>query len=405
MIRTPSLGLVALVAFVPLIALAAPQDPAPQPDAVAAPALPGDAPIAPLEGAPGEGAPAAPPDTYTVRPGDTLWDLSGRFLNNPWYWPKIWSYNPEIPNPHWIFPGNQVRFFASGEENAPTQVAPMQEELVAEEETGEEVRELEDLSRADLTKPASEEEKDVVTVAGPHPIGYVRSRNAHARHDAFVTPRELDESGVIRASFEEKTMLSSRDRAYVSFRKPAGVKVGETYAIYRTVRKVTHPVTKEIIGFQSVILGQAQVTALDNRAVKIAITASYEPIERGDLLGPWVERPYRAVPRKANAKKLDGYIVSSPVEMLSEYAETQFVFVDLGKHHGVEEGNQLVVVRAGDPRDRETDAGKGWNARLPPEDVGTLLVVDVRERTSAALVTRSLRELRAGDRVQMRQAE
>jgi hypothetical protein len=51
-----------------------------------------------------------PPDTYTVRPGDTLWDLSGRFLNNPWYWPKVWSFNPEITNPHWIDPGNVLRF-------------------------------------------------------------------------------------------------------------------------------------------------------------------------------------------------------------------------------------------------------------------------------------------------------
>ncbi|HYD41158.1 MAG TPA: LysM peptidoglycan-binding domain-containing protein [Anaeromyxobacter sp.] len=405
MMRTPSLGLLALVAFVPLIALAAPQDPAPQPDAVAAPGVPGDAPIAPLDGAPGDSAPAAPPDTYTVRPGDTLWDLSGRFLNNPWYWPKIWSYNPEIPNPHWIYPGNQVRFFSSGDENAPMQVEPMQEELVAEEAPPEEVRELEDLARADLTKPASEEEKEAVTVAGARPIGYVKPRNTFASHDAFVTPRELDESGVIRASFEEKMMLSSRDRAYVSFRKTAGVKVGETYAIYRTVRKVTHPVTNEVIGFQSVILGQAQVTALDDRAVKIAITASYEPIERGDLVGPWVDRPYRAVPRKANAKMLRGYVVSSPVEMMSELAETQIVFVDKGKVHGVEEGNTFDVVRAGDPRDPDTDAGKGWDPRLPMEDVGTLLVVDVRERTSAALVTRSLRELRAGDRVEMRPAQ
>ncbi len=67
---------------------------------------------------------AAPPDSYTVKPGDTLWDLSGRFLNNPWYWPKVWSYNPEISNPHWIYPGNVVRFYPSSVE-APTRVEPL----------------------------------------------------------------------------------------------------------------------------------------------------------------------------------------------------------------------------------------------------------------------------------------
>jgi hypothetical protein len=404
MIRKPTL---ALLAVVPLLALAAPKDaPAPKPAGSDA----GDVPIAPLDaGAPAGGAagPVAPPDTYTVRPGDTLWDLSGRFLNNPWYWPKLWSYNPEIANPHWIDPGNQVRFFATGEDNAPMQVTPVspeQQNVAEDEEEPAPVQELQDLSRADMKQGPSEEEKEVVSVAGTHVVGYVRPRTTFARHDAFVTPRELDESGVIKASFEEKAMLTSLDRAYVTFRKPTGVKVGETYAIYRTMGKVTHPVSKEIIGFQSVILGQAQVTAVDSRGVSVAIIAAYEPIERGDMLGPWVEKPYRAVPPKANAKKLEGFIVSSPVDMLNEFAETQFVFVDLGKRDGVEEGNRLTVVRSGDPQDAGT-AATGWDPRLPKEDVGTLLVVDVRERTSAALVTRSLRELRSGDRIEMRVAE
>src|SRR6266853_1472784 len=52
---------------------------------------------------------AGAPDEYTIQKGDTLWDLSQKFLNNPWYWPKIWSLNPGIENPHWIYPGNKIR--------------------------------------------------------------------------------------------------------------------------------------------------------------------------------------------------------------------------------------------------------------------------------------------------------
>jgi hypothetical protein len=410
----------AVLVLAPVLALAAPKDVAKgAAKAAAAPAGNAEATDAdassregdtlatePMEGGAREGEAAGgavpPPDTYTVRAGDTLWDLSGRFLNNPWYWPKIWSYNPGITNPHWIYPGNLLRFYQSGEEG-PGEVAQVSPEAADDEQEAEPVRELEDLSRVDMARGPSDEEKDAVAVAGPYKIGYVAPRTSFASHDAFVTPRELEESGSIRAAFEERTMLASRDRAYATFRSKGAVKVGETYAIYRTIRAVKHPVTGDMIGYQSVILGSAKVVAMDDKAATIAIASSYEPIERGDLLGPWTQKPYRAVPPKPNGKSLHGFIVTSPVEILTQLAEHHMVFVDKGKVDGVEEGNRFVVVRAGDPRDAKTAIPK-WDGSLPTEDVGTLLVVDVKDHASAALVTRSLSELAPGDRVEMRVA-
>src|SRR5258708_30774465 len=81
-----------------------------------------------------EQSPRPPPDTniqpvpgtpeeYVIQKGDTLWDLSQKFLNNPWYWPKIWSNNPYIENPHWIYPGNKLRIVpGEGGAQAPAQV-------------------------------------------------------------------------------------------------------------------------------------------------------------------------------------------------------------------------------------------------------------------------------------------
>src|SRR6266542_3358013 len=142
MIRT---NVLALLALVPALALAQARPPAggPVPGKMARPeapvsgagaveATPSDDASLGIEGLDrragaddGRGAGAVPPpDTYTVKPGDTLWDLSGRFLNNPWYWPKIWSYNPWITNQHWIYPGNLLKFFP-GEAEAPTRVEPI----------------------------------------------------------------------------------------------------------------------------------------------------------------------------------------------------------------------------------------------------------------------------------------
>jgi hypothetical protein len=371
-----------------------------------APPAEGDAAVAPLEGGAaaadaGRGA-VPPPDTYTIRSGDTLWDLSGRFLNNPWYWPKVWSYNPEIANPHWIEPGGVLKFYPSAEE-APARVEPVVAGAEEEEEESGPVRELEDLSRANLAEGPSAEEQDAVAVAGPYKIGYVPPRTTFARHDTFVTPRELDESGAIKAAFEEKLMLSTLDRAYAQFKGDAKVKPGETYVVYRTERTVVHPVTKELLGYQSTILGAARVVAVDDKAATLVIGATSEPIERGALLGPWTERSYRPVAARPNSRDLKGVIVASPVSVLTQFAESQVVFIDRGRADGVEEGNRFTVVRSGDPYGREP--GKlAWDDRFPKEDVGDLLVVDVRETASAALVTRSLTELEAGDRVEMRAA-
>ncbi len=386
----------ALVAVAPLFVQAAPPPP--------------EAAPAPLEGGAraeeGGKAAVAPPDTYTIRPGDTLWDLSGRFLNNPWYWPKIWSYNPDIANPHWINPGDSLKFYPSGDEGA-VQVVPVAEaEPEPEAEEAGQVKELEDLSRADMKAGPSDEERDAVSVAGTQVVGYVPPRTMFARRDAFVTRHELEEAGTISASFEEKTLLTVRDHAYVTFKNAGGIQVGNTFSIFRTTREVEHPVTGDTLGFQTVILGSGKVTAVDKRGVTVLITGSYDAIERGDRLGPWVEKAYRPVAPKANGKQLDGYIVGSPIEQVSELAESQFVFVDKGKVDGVEEGNSFTVIRSGDPRmNGDLLHPEHWEGDpLPVEDIGRLLVVDVKDHTSAALVTRSLRELLPGDRVEMRVA-
>ncbi len=388
--------LLALVALVPAVALAqgdaaepAGAEPGAEPAAESAAsarrAAEGDTvAIPPVDASvPMSDASGNAPDTYTVVPGDTLWDLSGRFLNNPWYWPKIWSYNPEITNPHWIYPGNLLRFYPSAEE-APARVEPM----VAEEEP----RELEAPELVD---------EDAVAVAGPYKIGYVPPQRRLARHDTFVTPRELAESGKIEAAFEEKLMLASLDHGYARFENAANVKTGETYVVYKTVRPIYHPVTHELFGYQSTVLGSARVVAVDDRAATLVIAESLEPIERGALLGPWTDKLVRPIERKPNQATLDGHIIASQAAVVTQVGEHHIVIVDKGAADGVQEGNAFTVVRSGDLYGRDPHVAP-WDPSLPREDVGDLLVIDVKERASTALVTRSLKELLIGDRVEMR---
>lgn len=358
--------------------------------------------LTPAEGtapaaAEGQGA-VPPPDTYTVRPGDTLWDLSGRFLNNPWYWPKVWSYNPEIPNPHWIDPGQLLRFYPSAEE-APTRVEPIDEPVAEAEPEGP--RELEDFSMGDLSGPSELLDDDAVAVSGPYKIGYVPPRSTTARHETFVTRRELEESGELVGAFEDKLMLSTTDSTYARFKGSVPVKKGEAYVIYRTEREIVHPVTKAVFGYQTVVVGAGRVTAVEPKAVKLVITQTFEPIERGALLGPWSDRFVNQVARRANATSMTATIVGAQQEILTLLGEHHVVFVDKGKSDGVQEGNVFKVVRAGDPYGGPM-ASAPWDDSLPKEDVGELLIIDVKDHASTALVTRSLVELYIGDRLEMR---
>ncbi|HEU4381917.1 MAG TPA: LysM peptidoglycan-binding domain-containing protein [Anaeromyxobacteraceae bacterium] len=343
---------------------------------------------------------AQPPDTYTVKPGDTLWDLSGRFLNNPWYWPKVWSYNPEITNPHWIYPGNVVRFFPSAEE-APTRVEPAAP-VAAAEEVPSAPRELEDVSKGSL-KAEQLGDDDAVAVVGPYKVAQVPSRPAPIRRDTFMTRMQLEEAGRIVAAFEEKLMLSYLDKIYAEFREPGSVKVGQTYAIYRTEGPVSHPATGETVGYKTLILGQARVTRLDEKAVTLVITASYDAIDRGDYLGPWSEKLVKAVQVRPNQASVDGYIVSVTPSVLTNLGENNVVYLDKGQADGVEEGNTFQVLRSGD-RSKEPPDRPIYDASLPLEVVGTLVVFDVKERNSTAFVARSPVEIYVGDRVQMRPA-
>src|SRR4051812_2486199 len=167
------------------------------------------------------GKASSPGTQHTVEKGDTLWDLSQKFLGSPWYWPKVWSYNPEIANPHWIYPGNQVRFIPTGEE-VPTQV------------------EVGNGPEDDVEQPQLVDDSDRVQVSGK--IGYV-PKGGTVRLEGFVTSKEVEEAGVISGSFSEAQMLSFPDKFYVTYSKGGAVKMGESYVVYRTAKQISHPVT------------------------------------------------------------------------------------------------------------------------------------------------------------------
>lgn len=309
------------------------------------------------------------PQTYTVRQGDTLWDITSTFLGNPWYWPKVWSMNGQIENPNWIEPGTTISFF--GGEQLPTEVEP------------------EDLPEVDT------EDDNEVSMVGKR---YQAPSSMRLLDEGFVTRAELEAAGILVSSFEEKTLLATYDRAYVKF--PAEVSIGNRYVVFRTDREIIHPVTHRSAGFLTQILGVGRiVSAPQGNFATFEIEGVQDSVERGDRLMPWSEALGRTVLERPNQVELESIVLATFVPAQVTIGESHFIFVDKGRRHGVEVGNTFTIYQRGDPLDR--DLRQKDRQRIPWEVVGTVMIVEARDEVSTAVVVRSVREIGVGDRAMM----
>ena len=311
------------------------------------------------------------PTTHVVRRGDTLWDITWFYFNNPFNWPKVWSYNPEISNPHWIYPGDQVRLYPEGE--APATVSAGDPDSPVDAPTA-------------LNRPARQ------------------PGNFELRQVAFVDKEDLEFAATVDGSTDEKVMLSLGDSIYLSYPKGKPPKVGERYAVYRPRKVVKHPSSGDSVGAYVKVIGELEVISVKKgKRARAIITDSTDVIERGAQVGP-LQRQFVSVKPAEAEVDADGTIVAQLAadELIGA---RQAVIIDLGKKQGVKPGNRLFVVRRGDALDdlggRVSNAGQD-DRRFPARAIGEVLVVQTGKTSSMCLVTLVIQEVGIGDRVLMR---
>ncbi len=306
------------------------------------------------------------PDTHVVQKGDTLWDLSSRYYHNAWGWPKMWSYNPQITNPHWIYPGDTLRILPPGGGPAPVAAtgAPR-------------------LPTARLGGRAH------------------RQSGLILRQTGFVEPGELAQAGKIVGSKEEKLMLGTLDEAYVRMTQDHTFQVGERYTVYKLTAPVRHPTTNKLLGHMVEIYGDAEVRAVtDGHVARVALVDTINPIERGFLVGP-LKRQFKVVQPVPGKADMTGMVVATlrPHELVGD---DDLVFIDRGKDDGIVLGNRLFITRRGDGYQPLLSKGPMDDRRFPRETIGEIVVVDLRDHLATGFVTYSTVESRVGDRVEAR---
>jgi hypothetical protein len=236
------------------------------------------------------------------------------------------------------------------------------------------------------------------------PIGYKTKQSTSVIHTGFVTQKELEEAGIIDSSFSEARMLSAPDVIYVRFKGGNKPRLQERYIIFHTESDVKHPSSLFRYGFLTKILGTARVTDVSTKGlVSMQIEETWDPITREDLVGPFGEKLGEKISPRPNDRDLKGYVIGSLVPTVSIMGEYHVIVVDKGSADGVQAGNSFVVVRRQDPVDAQfMNPAANQNDKYPLEDIGQCMAVDVKERASTCLMTKSIREIVFGDKVEMR---
>ena len=338
-----------------------------------------------------EGGTSVTPEFHTVGRGDTLWDISGYYLGTPWRWPGVWSLNPQITNPHWIFPGDQVRLLRQGTVAAQGPTQP-----VAIRQQGNR-----------LVRPSPR-----------YPRGTI-----FLREEAWASPEAVESSGTIVGSPDDQMLLSEGDQIYIEFHRRAP-NVGETYTIYSEAQATRG--SDRNAGRVVRVLGSAVVDAWDpQRHLGTArITESIDTIERGERVAI-VQRQFQPVPPTPNDRDLVGHIVATPIPR-AIVGRDFVVIIDRGEQDGVQLGNRLFLTQRDDPwlhsvegqarlvrrteLDRDGDgevdyppgADRMTRENLPVEVIGEMIVVALHPRTAVCLMTLSQREVEVGQSVVMR---
>lgn len=317
---------------------------------------------------------------YTIIRHDTLWDISERFLRDPFKWPYLWKLNPYIKNPDLIYPGDVVKVVPLGAqegEHRPAGVDIDSLPVVSLSEDGAQVVVL-------------QPETPVVETHEPKGPSY---GNAALRRKGFITHKTLKAAGLIlKGADEEKLLLHRGDEVYISFEKGTEPVEGGRYTIFSEGPLVKHPVTGKSMGHTINILGSLVVTGTDDVAVG-RIDNTFQEVETGDKLMEYKE-PLKEVRIKFDTASVDGVVIASLGN--DNLAKGDILYIDKGSVDGIEQGRLLKVMR---PKPSVHDSLTGKNISLPDEEIGAIVVVEVGKDTSSCIIIKSLKSIKTGDSV------
>jgi hypothetical protein len=311
-----------------------------------------------------------------VKPGDTLWDISSTFLRDPWYWPEIWQINPQVENPHLIYPGD-VLALAYGADGSPQLT----------------------LERGGATRLSPRVRSEPLEGA-IRAIPYEIVANFLSKPTVLEKDQVKDTPYVV-STREQHLVAATGNVIYV--RGDVEGDINSRYNVIHVGDPLVDPDDNDLIGYHGIYTGEARLLEQGDPATLEIIGSERETLD-GDLLFPGsFDVPMDYVPH-APTQEVDGRVISiiNGIYMAGQY---QVVVINRGTSHGIEPGHVLAIYVTGtevtDPRSRGVSrvGGLGPNVKLPDWRGGTFMVFKTYDRISYGLIMESTVPIRALDQV------
>lgn len=337
------------------------------------------------------------PTQYTVVRNDTLWSISGKFLQHPWQWPKLWSQNTQIKNPNLIYPGDTIYFaMVNGKPQLSISRNPQQAQLattcILKEADFKNGRKDFALDKNGKLRPCIRESdiEQPIKLIPYHQIAkYLSSPK-------IVGENELNNMPYVVDFANEHVVVGAGDQIYVrAIMQPDSPQ----YMVYRSGNTFIDADTKEILGYEALYIAQATLQQTGDPAT-LLVTQSDREIRTGDRVMPQVEDEvslnYFARPPE---QPIRGSIISV-LNGVSQIGINNVVVIDKGSRDGLLPGHELDIYQnSGVTRDPYS-AIKSDTVQLPNHLAGMLMVFRTFDRVSYALVMEAQYPLHILDRVQ-----
>ncbi len=220
---------------------------------------------------------------YTIKKGDTLWDISTKFLKDPFLWPKLWQRNPYITNPHWIYPGNPVRL-------SPIEEAKKVEPPKVVEEKPREVKEVKEVKpevvEVKKVEPPPVVEKKLVVIEAKKPVEEKRVI-PELRSAGFIAGFDYKGIGIIVDNKEGKNLMAEGDVLYLAFKTAEPILIGNKYTVFKASDIIRDPVTDKKIGRKYNIAGNIEIIDQFGNFYTAKVLEAFEAIHKGDMIQPY----------------------------------------------------------------------------------------------------------------------